>query len=240
MCRIMLGSDRFSLLRLQNHCGWWLQPWNKTTASWKESYDKLRQHIKKQRHNFANKGLYSQSYGFSSSHVLMWELDHKEGWAPKNWCFQTVVLGETLEDSKEFKPVNPKGNQPWLCIERTDVEAGAPILWPPDVKSWLIWKDPDVGIDWRQEEKGTTEDEMIGWHHRLDGHEFEPSLGDGEGQGSLVCCSPWGCKESDMTEQLNWLKSRKIFEGFLCTRNHNTSCLYCMLLDLILKTMTSK
>ena len=142
-----------------------------------------------------------QKYGFSSSHVWMWELDHKEDWETKNWCFRTVVLEKTLDsplDSKEIKPVNPKGNQPWIFIERTDTEAEAPILWPPDTKSWLTGKDPDAGKDWRQE-KGATKDETVGWHHWLNGHEFEQTLGDSEGQGSLVCCSPWGHKELDMT-----------------------------------------
>ena len=130
---------------------------------------------------------------FSSSHVCMWELDHKEGWVPKNWCFLIVVLEKTLEsplDCKEIKPVNPKGNQPWIFIGRTDAEA--PILWSPDSKNQLIGKDPDAGKDWRQKEKGAAEDEMVGWHHRLSGHEFEQTLGDSEGQGSLACCSPWG------------------------------------------------
>ena len=124
----------------------------------------------------------------------MWELDHKEGWAPKNWCFWNVVPEKTLEsplDSKEIKPVNPKGNQPWIFIGRTDVEAEAPVLWPSDLKSLLIGKDPDVGGDWEQEEKGETEDEMVGWHHWLNGHEFEKTQGDSEGQRSLVCCSSW-------------------------------------------------
>ena len=124
-------------------------------------------------------------------------------------AFETVVLEKTLEsplDCKEIKPVNPKGNQSWIFIRRTDVEAEAPILWPPDVKNWLIWKDPDAGKDWRQEEKRTTEDEMVGWHHRLNGHEFEQALGVGDGQGSLVCCSPWGCRESETTERLNWIE----------------------------------
>ena len=173
-------------------------------APWKKSIDKPRQHIKKQRHYFAYKDLYSQSYGFSSSHVQMWELDNKKGWALKNWCLWTVVLEETLESplqSKEIKPVNPKGNQSWIFIGRTGAEA--PILWPPDAKNWLIRKDPDAGKDWRQEEKGTTEDEMVGCYHRLNGHEFEQAPGNGEGQGSLACCSPWGHKESDMTEWLN-------------------------------------
>ena len=145
-------------------------------APWKKSYDQPRQHIKKQRHYFANKGPSSQSYGFSSSHGWMWELDHKEGWAPKNWCFWTVVLEKTLEsplNSKKIKPLNPKGNQSWIFIGRTDAEAEAPILWPPDVKSQFTGKDPDTGKDWRQDEKGTTEDEMVGSHHWLDGHEFE-------------------------------------------------------------------
>ena len=138
----------------------------------------------------------------SSSHVQMWELDHREGWAPKNWCFQIMVLEKTLEsplDCKEIKLVNPKGNQPWIFMRKTDAEAKAPILWPPDGKNWLIGKDPDAGKDWRQEEKGVTENEMVGWHLRLDGHEFEQTTGDGEEQGSLMCCSPCGCKELDTT-----------------------------------------
>ena len=153
-----------------------------------------------------DKGPYSQIYGFSSSHVWMWELDHEEGWEPKNWCFWTVVLEKTLKsplDCKEIEPVHPKGNQPWIFIGRTDVEAEAPILWPPDGKNWLIWKDPDVGKVWRQEEKGMTEGEMVGWHHWLNGHEFEQTPGDSEGQGSLACCSSWGHKESETTERLN-------------------------------------
>ena len=162
--------------------------------------------IKKQRYYFANKGPYSQSYGFSSSHVQIWHLDHKEGWALKNWCFQTEVLEKTLEsplDFKEIKPVHPKGNQSWIFIGRTDAEAEAPILWPPEAKSWLICKVTDTRKDWRQEEKRMTEDEMVGWHHQLDGHEFELTPGDSEGEWSLECCSPWGHKESDMTEWLN-------------------------------------
>ena len=123
----------------------------------------------------------------------MWELDHEEGWAQKSWCFQIMRLEKTLEsplESKEIKAVNPKGNQTWIFIGRTDAEPETPILWPPDVKIWLIREDPDAGKDWRQEEKGTTEEKMVGWHHWLKGHEFEQALGDGEGQGSLVCCSP--------------------------------------------------
>ena len=166
-----------------------------------------KQHIKKQRHYFANKGPSSQSYGFSCSHVWMWELDYKECWAQKNWCFLTAVLQKTLEsplDCKEIQPVHPKGDQPWVFIGRADVEAETPIFCPPDLKSWLIWKDPDAGKDWGQEEKGTTEDEMIGWHYRLDGHGFGWTLGVGDGQGGLACCGSWGHKESDISEWLNW------------------------------------
>ena len=148
----------------------------KMLTSWKKHYEQPRQHIKKERHYFVNKGPSSQGYGFSSSHVWMWELDYKESWAPKNWCFWTVVLEKTLEsplDCKEIQPVHPKGNQSWIFIGRTDVEAETLTLWPPDAKNWLTWKAPDAGKVWRREEKGTTEDEMVGWHHRLNGHEFE-------------------------------------------------------------------
>ena len=137
----------------------------------------------------------------------MWELDYKESWALKNWYLWTVVLEKTLEsswDCKKIQPVHPKGNQSWIVIGRTDAEAETPTLWPPDVKSRLIWKDPATGKDLRQKEKGTTEDEMVGWHHWLDGHEFEQALGAGDGQRSLACCSPWGGKEADTTERLNW------------------------------------
>ena len=137
----------------------------------------------------------------------MWELDYKESWALKNWYFWTVVLEKTLEsplDCKEIQPVNPKGNQSWIFMGRTDAEAETPILWPPNVKNRLIKQDPDAGKDWRQEEKGTTEDEMVGWHHQLNGHECEWTPGAGDGQGGLVCCSPWGRKELDTTGRLNW------------------------------------
>ena len=152
---------------------------------------KPRQHIKKWRHCFSHKGPSSQNYGFPSSHVWMWELGYKESWALRNWCFWTVVLEKTLEsplDSKEIQPIHPKGNQSWIFISRTDAEAKAPLGWPPNVKNWLVGKDPDAGKDWRQKEKGITEDEMVGWHHRLNGHEFEQNLGVGDGQGSLACC----------------------------------------------------
>ena len=142
--------------------------------------------------------------GFSSGHVWMWELDNKESWALKNWCFRTVVLEKTLEsplDCKEIQPVHPKGDQSWILFGRTDVEAETPILWPPDGKSWLIGKDPDAGKDWGWEGKETTEDEMAGWHHQLDGHGCGWTLGVGDGQGGLVSCGPWGHRESDMTEQ---------------------------------------
>ena len=173
-------------------------------APWKKSYDQPRQHIKKQRHYIANKGPSSQSYGFSSSHVWMWELDYKENWALKNWCFWTVLLEKTLEsplDCKEVKPVNPKGNQSWIFIGRTDAEAATPVLWP-ELSHWkrpLCWERLKAG------RKGATEDEMVGWHHQINGHEFEQALGVSDGQGSLACCSPCGCREPGTTELLNCL-----------------------------------
>ena len=157
-----------------------------------------------QRDYFANKGLSNQSYGFSSSHVWMWELDCKESWVLKNWCFWTVVLEKTLEsslDCKEIKPDNPEENQPWIFIGRTD--AKAPILWLPDTKNQLIRKDPDAGKDLRQKGKGTTEDEMAGWHHWYNEHELGQTPGDGERQRNLVCVSPWGCEELDTARWLN-------------------------------------
>ena len=157
-------------------------------SPWKKSYDKPRQHIKKQRHYFDKKGLSSQSYGFSSSHVWMWELDHKEA-EPKNWCFWTMVLEKTLKspsDYKGSKPVHPKRNQSWIFFGRTDAEAETPIFWSLNVKSWLTGKDPDAGKDWGQEEKGTTEDEMVGWRHQFHGRETEQTPGDTEGQGQFM------------------------------------------------------
>ena len=287
------NSDRLSLgskITADGDCGHEL----KDACSWKKSNDKPRRH-KKQRHYFADKDPYSQSYGFSSSHVWMRELDCKESWALKNWCFWTVVLEKTLKsplDCKEIKPVHSNGKQSLIFIGRSDAvaeapilwppdtkswlirkdpdaekdwrweekgttehemdgisdlmhmslsklwelvmdreawravihgvtksrtllsdwtelnwtddaEAEAPILWPPDTKSWLIRKDPDAEKDWRREEKGMTEDKMVGWHHWFNGHEFGQALGVGDGQGSLACCSPWGRKESDRTEQLD-------------------------------------
>ena len=153
---------------------WWTAIYGFTQSqTWLMQLSRSRQHIKKQRHYFASKGLSGQGYGFSSSHVWIWELNYKENWALKNWCFWTVVLEKTLESPLDCKPVNPKGNQSWIFIGRTDAEAEIPVLCLPVVKNWLIGKDPDAGKDWRQEEKGTTEDKMIGWHHQLDGHEFE-------------------------------------------------------------------
>ena len=178
----------------------------KDDCFWKKRYEQLRQHIKNRDIFFVEKGLYRKSYGFSSSHVWMWELDHIEGWVPKNWCFWTVVFKKMLQsplDCKDIKPLNLKGNQPWIFIRRTNAETETPILWAPDAKSWPIRKGPDAGKDWRQEEKETTEDEMVRWHNWLDGHECEQALGDGEGQKSLAYYSPRGCKKSVTTERLN-------------------------------------
>ena len=150
--------------------------------------------------------IHVNSQDFSSGHVWMWELDCEESWALKNWCFWTVVLEKTLESPlnfEEIQPVHPKGDQSWVFFGRTNAKAEIQILWPPHVKSWLTKKDSD-GRDWGQEEKGTTEDEMAGWHHRFNGREFEWTPGVGDGQGGRECCDSWGCKESDTTEWLNW------------------------------------
>ena len=166
-----------------------------------------------------------------SNHVWMWELDHKEGRAPKNWCFWTVVLEKTLEsplDSREIKPVHPKGNQLWILIGRTNAEAEAPVLWPPDAKSQLIGKGPDAGKDWRQKEKRATEDQMIGWHHWHNVHELGQTLGDGEGQGSLACCHPWGCEELDMTWQLNNSNQYRHAHPGVYISTHSTHMLCCV------------
>ena len=177
----------------------------------------------------ANKGLSSQSYCFSSSLVWMWELDNKESWMLNNWCFWTMVLEKTLESPfnfKEIQPVYPKGNQHWTFIGRTDAEAETPTLWAPDVKKWLTGKDPDAGKDWRREEKGTAEDEMVRWHHWLDQHESEQAPGVDDGQGSLACCSPRGHKESDMTEWLNWTE----FLGFNLSSYFSSVCFLAIVL----------
>ena len=157
--------------------------------------------------------IFSNMYGFSGGHIWMWELDCEESWAPKNWCFWTVVLEKTLEsplDCKQIQPVHPKGDQSWVFIGRPDAEAESSILWPPDVKSWLIGKDPDAGRDWGQEEKGMTEDEMAGYHHGLHGCESEWTLGVGDGQGGLAFWDPWGHKESETTERLNWTELKML------------------------------
>ena len=147
----------------------------------------------------------------------MWELDYKESWVPKNWCFWTVMLEKALESPlhcKEIEPVHPKGNQSWIYIGRTDAEAETSILWLPGAKNWLFGKDSDAGKDWRWEEKRMTEDEMVGWHHRLNGHEFEQSLGVDDGQRSLACCSPWVHKELDTTGWLNWTEQ---YTALICS-----------------------
>ena len=175
--------------------------------------------ILKSRDFCANKGPSSQGYWFSSSQVWVWQLDYKERWTPKKWCFWTVVLHKTLEsalDCKDIQPVHPKGNQSWIFIGRTDAEAETPVLWPPDVNNWFIGKDPDAQKDWRWEEKGTTEAEMVGWHHQLNVHEFEQSPGVGDGQGSLECCSPWARKELDMTEWPDWTET-ELMTGLFCS-----------------------
>ena len=168
--------------------------------------------ILKSRHYFAKKGPSSRSYSFSSSHVWMWELDHYESWVQK-WCFWTVMLEKTLEsplDCKEIKPVNPLGNQSWIFTEGLMLKLKRQYFGHPYVKNWLIGKTPDVQKDWRQEEKGMTEDEMVGWHYRLNGHDFEQAPGVADGQGSLACCGSWGHKELDATERLNWIDQDKV------------------------------
>ena len=169
---------------------------------WKKSYDQPKQHIKKQKHYFAKNGSSSQSYDFSSSHVWMWELDYKESWALKNWCFWAVVLEKTLEstlDGKKIQPVHPKGNQSWIFIGRTDAETETPIFLPPDANNWLIGKDPDAGKDWSQEEKGMTEDEMFGSHHPLNGHEFELALG------VMMDREDWRATVHEVAKNRTWL-----------------------------------
>ena len=187
-------------------------------ASWKKSYDQPRQHIKRRRHYFVDKGSFNQSYGFSSSHVWMWELDYQESWVLNNWCFWTVDAFELLllllwcwRRLLRVPWTTRRSNQSIL----NQISPGCSLeglmlklrlhLWLPEAKSWLIWNDPDAGKDCGQEEKGTAEDEMVGWHHWLNGHEFGWTLGVGDGQGGLGCCGSWGHKESDTTEQLNWI-----------------------------------
>ena len=177
--------------------------------------------LKNQRQHFADKDPYSQSNSLPSSHVQMWELDHKKGWAQKIWYFQTTVLEKTLEsplNCMEIQPVQPKGDQSCVFTGRTDAEAETPVLWPPDAKDWLTGKDHDAGKDWRWEEKGTAEVEMAGWHHWLNGHEFEQAPVVGDGQGGLACCSPWGCKESE-TQLSDWTELKLPFLLYLFSRN---------------------
>ena len=174
-------------------------------APWKKTCDKPRQCIEKQKHYFAHKSPYSQSYGFSSSHVRTWDLDHKENWEPKNWCFWTVVLEKTLESplgSKEIKLVITKGNQPWIFIGRTNAEVEAPVLWPPNAKSQLIGKDTDAGKDWGQ--KGHQRMRWVGWHHQLSGHEFEQTLGDSGVRGA------WHATVHGVKKSWTWLSNRTI------------------------------
>ena len=188
-------------------------------ATWKEVYDQPRQHIKKQRHYFVNKGPSSQGSGFSSGHVWIWEMDYKKSWVHKIWCFWTVVLEKTLESPlacKEIISVHPNGNQSWVFIGRTDAEAETPVLWPSHVKSWLIGKDLDAGRDCGQEEKGRTEDEMAGWHHWLNAHESEWTPGVGDGQGGLACCDSWGHKELDTSERLSWTEYSIVWIIYIC------------------------
>ena len=197
--KIFILSTKILLGYIKTTTHIWEKVWTsqiKTLAPWKKNPDSI---LKSRDITLPTKVHAIKAMVFPVvSHVLIRELDHKEGWVSKNWCFRTVVLEKTLGsplDSKEIKPVNPKENQSQMSIGRTDAEAEAPILWPPDVKSWLIGKDPDAGKDWGYEEKGTTEAEMVGCHHQLNRHKFEQIPGDSKGQGSLVCCSPWGCKE---------------------------------------------
>ena len=201
------SSDRYPLLGLQIYCRWWLQPWNqKMIPSWQESCDKLRQCVEKQRHSSADKGPYRDGCGLPSGHIQLWELDCKEGRMPNNWCLWTVVKEKTPEsplDNKEIKPVNLKGDQPWIFTGRTVAEAEAPVFWSSHVNRQLNGKVPDAGRDWGQNEKRASRDEMAGWHHWCNEHEFGQIPAEGEGQGSLACCSPWGCKELDTTGWLN-------------------------------------
>ena len=190
----------------------------KDTYSLKKSYDQPRQHIQKQRHYFASREPSSQAYVFSNGHVWMWELDCEESWAPKNWCFWTVVLEKTLEnplDCKEIHLVHSEGDQPWDFFGKNDGEAETPVLWPPHVKSWLIGKDFDAGRDRRQEEKGTTEDEMPGWHHWLYGREWTSGVGDGQGGLAMLWFMGSQRVRHDWVSELNWIE-----QGFVPKKDY--------------------
>ena len=196
------SSDRLPLLGLRNHCRWWLQPWNqKTFASLQESMTNL-DHVLKSR----DSTLPTKVFGLPSGHIWLWQLDHKGGGALKNWCLQTMVLEKTAErclDSKEIKPVNLKGNQPWVLVGRTDAEAETLVFWSSDANCWLIGKSLMLEkIEGRRRRGQASEDEVAGWHHRCNEYEFGQTSGDCEGQGGLACCSPWGHKESDTTGRL--------------------------------------
>ena len=207
------NSDRLYFLGLQNHCRWWLQLWNQRCLLLERKAMTNLDSISKIRDiTLPTKVHLVKAMVFPVVMLWMWELDYKENWALKNWCFWIVVLEKTLEsplDRKEIQPVNSKGNQSWIFIGRIDVEAEAPILWPPDAKNWLIGKDPDAGERLEQEEKGTTKNEVVGWHHWLNEHTFEQALGAGDGQGSLALS--WGHQELDTTERQNWTGPLNVF-----------------------------
>ena len=205
-CRNSGNSGWLYFGGLWNHCRWWLGMKLKGASSLEKKALTNLDSILKSRDIILLTKAWQQRSSRLCFCVWMWGLDYKESWAPKNRCFWTMMLENTLESFglQGVQPVHPKGDPSWVFIGKTDVGAETPVLWPPDVKSWLIWKDPDAGRGWGQEEKGTTEDEMAGWHHRLDGRESEWTLGVGDGQGGLVCCDSWCCKESDTTEWLNW------------------------------------
>ena len=197
-----VNSDRLYFGGLQNHCRWWLQPWNKRNLLLaRKVMMNLYSILKSRDITLLTKVCIIKAMIFPIAIYTceIWTLKKAEHQRIDAFKLCSWRRLESLLDCKEIKPTQPKGNQPWLFIRRIDAEAEAPILWLPDAKSQLIGKDPDDGKDWRQEEKGMTEDKMVGWHHQLNGHEFEQAPGDGEGQGSLACCSPWGCKESDTT-----------------------------------------
>ena len=204
------SSDRFSFFGFQNHCGWWLKLWNwKMLSPWQEGCEKSRQHIKRQKHHFANRSPYSQSYDFSSSHVQIWELDHKKGWVPKNWFFRIVVLEKTLEsplDCSEIRSVNPKGNQLWIFIGKTDAETETLVLWPPDSKNWLIGRVWKKLLRKFKIKGGGRRRQRMRWLDsitNINGHEFEGTPGNNEGQRRLVCYS------TGVTKSQTWLSNWK-------------------------------